>query len=412
MARRYTTLTARGRCLLAAGLAAAACAVGLDERDLLRVAVFALALPLLALPYARLLRSGVTAHRELPSAEVTAGEETPVRLHVHTRGGVGGELTLCEALPDTLGGSRRFRLPTAARRAAAGQPLDYVIRRPVRGAHHLGPLSLTAGDPLGLARSRARVGPPSSLLVVPAVTALAPGIPRHGSGTHGDTAAPAPAGSGEPDMVVREYRHGDDVRKVHWPSTARHDELMVRTEEPLPGGRVTVLLDHRGSAHGSSGAAGSLEWAVSFAASVCARLGQSGKRFRLVGTDRTVLAEEGAPRGKPGSEALLATLARLPHTLEPELYCPNEPSRCVIAVLGACGHTDAEALVSSRGAKAGGLAVLLDVPGTRGSQTGEPVLLGAGWHVVRAGPEADPARVWRELLGAGTREARAPAGRR
>jgi uncharacterized protein (DUF58 family) len=417
MARRHTALTMRGGCVLTAGLAAAACAAVLDERDILRIAVFAVVMPVLALLYARLLRAGVSAHRELPPERVTVGEDALVRIRVEVRGGIpGGGLDLQESLPRVLGASPRFHLNAPTRRAAAGYPLDYTVPRLVRGVHHLGPLWLSAGDPLGLARSSARVGQTSPLLAVPAVTALPPGTPRGGAGNHPGAAASAPVGTGEPDVIVREYRHGDDARKVHWRSTARRDELMVRTEEPPAGVPTTVLLDHRASAHRGSAAA-SLEWAVSFAASVCAHVGQSGQRYRLIGADGTVLADEASTGGQHGRELVLDCLARLGGSPERVLRCPPEPGRRLIAVLGACRPADAEALASCPSGGAAGVAVLLngDAPRRRTREAGHweagSVLGDAGWTVVHAGAGNDPARVWAKLLARSAPETTAPGWR-
>jgi uncharacterized protein (DUF58 family) len=421
MAGKRTGLTARGGCLLAAGLAAAVCAVVLDERDFLRIGAFAVAVPLLALPYARLLRAGVTARRELVSSQVSVGEEAAVRLHVSARSRMpGGEFTVEDCLPDALGASPRFRLGAPARRAAGGRTLHYTIRSPVRGVHTLGPARLSAGDPLGLARSHAPIGRTARLRVFPAVTALPPGGPGDRAGEPGGGGPPGSAGAGEPDVMVREYRHGDGLRKVHWRSTARRDELMVRTEEPPVEVEVptTVLLDHRASAHRGSRTAASMEWAVSFAGSVCAHLGRRGRRYRLLAADGTVLADDSSTRGQQGRERVLDRLARLPRSPERDLCCPPEPGRRLVAVLGAARPADAEALAASRCGGPAGVAVLLDVdtwrgtPLEAGSWEAGVLLRDAGWTVVHAGAEHDPAWVWSELLGGSVGATPVPGGRR
>ena len=71
----------------------------------------------------------------------------------------------------------------------------------------------------------------------------------------GDSRARSVAVHGEDDAATREYRHGDDLRKVHWRSTARVGELMVRREEQPFQSRATVLLDSRTIAHRGSDSA-------------------------------------------------------------------------------------------------------------------------------------------------------------
>ena len=81
---------------------------------------------------------------------------------------------------------------------------------------------------------------------------------------------------------MREYRRGDDLRRVHWRSSARVGELMVRREEQPWQSRATVFLDNRAGAHRGQGIASSLEAAVSAAASIAVHLSQRGFTVRLV----------------------------------------------------------------------------------------------------------------------------------
>ncbi len=94
---------------------------------------------------------------------------------------------------------------------------------------------------------------------------------------------------GADDASIREYRQGDDLRKVHWRSTAKTGALMVRHEERPWQGHTCVLLDVRAVAHTASTPAAddprqssSLEWAVSFAASVVDHLLRAGRDTTLV----------------------------------------------------------------------------------------------------------------------------------
>ena len=101
------------------------------------------------------------------------------------------------------------------------------------------------------------------------------------SGT-GDNRPRAFAAAGTEDVTVREYRMGDDLRRIHWRSTARTDELMVRREEQPYQSRATVMIDTRDNAHRGSGPASSFEFAVSAAASIGSHLAGQGFTLRLL----------------------------------------------------------------------------------------------------------------------------------
>ena len=86
------------------------------------------------------------------------------------------------------------------------------------------------------------------------------------------------AAAGDDDVIPRAYRDGDELRRVHWRSTARYGELMVRREEQRWQDRAVLILDSRRSAHIGSGPSSSFEFAVSAAASIGVHLARSGPR--------------------------------------------------------------------------------------------------------------------------------------
>jgi uncharacterized protein (DUF58 family) len=222
--------------------------------------------------------------------------------------------------------------------------------------------------------------------------------------------------------VVRTYQQGDDLRKVHWRSTARRDELMVRVEERPWHGGATVLLDHRATAHRGSGPASSLELAVSLAASVCVHLQQRGQQVRLLTEDGRVLA--GGPDGPAGraADVVLDALAALRPSAQHGVQSTSalEGGSEVVAVLGAMRPEDVEQLLRHRPRGVRSHAVLLDVAawsaaawdgtvdragsygaggGGSADQADEAarLLVAAGWSVVVAPPDEDIASVWDRL---------------
>jgi len=183
---------------------------------------------------------------------------------------------------------------------------------------------------------------------------------------------------------------------VHWRSTARHDELMVRLEERPWRAGTTVLLDRRDAAHRGRGADSSLEFAISMAASVCAHLIGRGEPVDLVTEDGTALPG-------PPLDPLLDALAALRPSARADLTGPDLPTgRDVVAVLGALTAEHRESLMARH--SKGGYAVLLDTAtwdpadGRPGSaEASARALRNAGWTVAVAAAGTTPDRVWEAL---------------
>ncbi|MGH3694486.1 MAG: DUF58 domain-containing protein [Pseudonocardiaceae bacterium] len=401
MLRRLGSLTTRGRCLLAAGAAAALCAVLVNERDLLRVATFALMLPLLASVVVGRTQIGLRASRELVPSRTSVGGDCQVHLTLHVTGRCGGRLLLEDAAPQALGGPRRVVLARPLQHREV--QLIYPLRPTERRVYSIGPLTARVTDPFGLAEYRRTLTGNSPLVVLPEVVPLT-GLPAGselGAGAAGG--GPAGAGQGQDAVVVRSYQQGDDLRRVHWRTSARRDDLMVRVEEWSERSEVTVLLDHRAIAHRGAGPTASLEYALSLAASVYVHLRQRGPQVRLVTADGVVRAGAGQT-----TDTALDALAALCSTDQRDLAAIPEAAsrREVVAILGAVGPAALEQLLTKHLRATRGYAVLLDVAAwaTEGDGKIAPdpakaarLLVAAGWSVAVAGPEHSPSSVWSQL---------------
>ncbi|MHA6759269.1 DUF58 domain-containing protein [Streptacidiphilus sp. PAMC 29251] len=374
-------LTTRGRSFLAAGITAALCAYLLGQPALLRIALLLAALPLISAVMLMRTRYRVASGRRLTPSRAPAGQEARVHLRVDNVSRVPtGLLMLEDKVPYVLGPRPRFVLDRVEPRGH--REVSYRVRSDLRGRYPLGPLQLRLGDPFGLCELTRSFTAADVLTVVPQVQALAP-VRLSGEWTgYGDSHSRAVALAGEDDVVPREYRHGDDLRRVHWRSTAKYGELMVRREEQPLRSRATVLLDTRTVGHRGSGPASSFEWAVSAAASVSLHLLERGYAVRLLtDTGDAVTGPGGSGRGAASAEAsglLLDTLAMVQPSDGQSLVRAEEVLRLggeglVVALLGTLDDEQLAELSRLRRRTAAAVAILLD---------------SASWSLVRGGQNA------------------------
>jgi uncharacterized protein (DUF58 family) len=182
-----------------------------------------------------------------------------------------------------------------------------------RGVFDIGPLEVTLGDPFGIATMRFAAAGMTQLTVYPRIDHVDALPTAQGQDPHSGAQRPrALLGAGEEFYSLRQYEVGDDTRRVHWPSTARLGELMIRQDEMPWQTRATILLDVRSAVH----TAESLELAVSAAASIHDASRRLQSLIRLVSTDGT---DSGFAAGTAHDEAILEHLATVEATRDDRL---------------------------------------------------------------------------------------------
>ncbi|WNI19567.1 DUF58 domain-containing protein [Actinacidiphila sp. ITFR-21] len=362
-------LTTRGRSFVAAGVAATACSYVLGQSDLLRVGLLLAALPLVCVAVLYRTRYRVAGSRRLAPSRVPAMSEARVHLRVDNVSRVRtGLLMLQDRVPYVLGPRPRFVLDRVE--PGGHREVSYRVRSDLRGRYPLGPLQLRLTDPFGMCELTRSFSAHDTLTVVPSVEPLPPVRLAGESSGYGESRDRALALAGDDDVIPRGYRHGDDLRRVHWRSTAKYGELMVRREEQPNRARCTVLVDTRELAYFGSGPDSAFEWAVSGAASVATHMLERGFAVRLL-TDSgtTVPGPEGAGgfHGDSSDMAgvLLDTLAVVEHSTGEELSAAYEVLRSgteglLVAFLGDLDLKDAAGVGRMRQRAGAAIAFVLD----------------------------------------------------
>jgi uncharacterized protein (DUF58 family) len=208
--------------------------------------------------------------------------------------------------PSGLPGHRSRRIVSIPPRRSR----NWIVTTPLlrRGLYEWGPLIVTAVDPFGIFRRSRTFGEAQQILVYPPVVDLPhfqappanlPGEGRFRRRTHYIT--PNAAG-------VREYAPGDAFNRIHWRSTARTGELMVKTFELDPASDIWVILDLERRVHVGSGDDSTEEYAVRIAASVARHYIVANRPAGLMqfGRDLRILEPE---RGQNQLTRILETLA-------------------------------------------------------------------------------------------------------
>lgn len=243
--------------------------------------------------------------RRIVPERARAGQPVTVVLEVRNEGGGAAPLVLIEdRLPHGLSGTARFAihgLEPSGERAAR-----FVLRAKRRGRYEIGPLRLSFVDPFSLARVRTQISGASGFLIHPRVEKLA--MPRD-LGERRSVSSSAlrqPTTTlGEDFYTLREYVEGDDLRKIHWPSTAKRARYMIRQEETPWHNRATIILDDRPGPYEGVHDGSSFERAIEAAASLADLHHRSGYSYRLAGAHYP-----GVPGGR-GNEHLARCLDAL-----------------------------------------------------------------------------------------------------
>ncbi len=371
-------LTTRGRSVISAGVTSIVCGFLLGQPDLFRIGGFLTLLPIVLGATITLRRQPLDSTRNLHTPRVQVGSPTEVLLTVlHSPQRKWGVTLAEDYLPYSVGVSPRFVLPGHARGTQAC--VSYTIHPQRRGRYLLGPLRIIETDPLGMTRQTKHLTQRTELLVLPRVTALPDGpLPRTDSGI--GLRKQLLTETGTDDASTRPYQTGDDTRRVHWRSSAKRGELMVRQAEPRQLRQASVVLDNRAIGFAS---AKSFEWAVEMAASILTHLSSTGYQVRLL-TDLSQVTDQLAP-----CSSLMNSLAEL--KLGPQHSLLDAISRVsatelVICILGELDPATVHALSSTR--VAGTLPIAF-------SQSLAQVEL-PGWRLIQV-PTENPAASWGRL---------------
>ncbi|WP_205474638.1 DUF58 domain-containing protein [Nocardioides sp. SYSU D00038] len=418
MREALSGLTVRGRAFLAAGATAIVCAILLGQPALTRVGVLVLALPLLTAAVLGRSRYRLALVRSVTPQVVTAGQGARVTLSLVNEGRTpSGVLLLEDQVPYVLGTRPRFVLEGIG--YGWRKEVSYQVRSDVRGRFEIGPMAVRVNDPFGLVELGRAFRTTTPLVVTPRTVRLS-SIPLGGAWTgSGDNRPRAFAIGSAEDLTVREYRRGDDLRRVHWRSSARTGELMVRREEQPWQSRATLFVDNRARVHRGQGIASSLETAVSAAASIAVHLSQRGFSVRLVtaeGEDPSTAwhARESELNTGPLLEALAVVEPHPGHGLDTGWLTEQGHGGLTVGVFGSLASHDLPVVRRMQSHTGSALAIALDVDAWVSSSAeagaNARLLTRQAWRAVPLGPRDRLEAVWEELGRGSAQGSRARGG--
>lgn len=284
----------------------------------------------------------LVATRRLSPARVHCGQAARVDLRLDNRGR--SRSPVVQARDPFDDGRRWARFRVAPIPPGTGAAAAYRVPTDHRGVFTLGPLQIIRQDPLGLAVRSFDVAAAAVLIVYPAIDQIPPMPHTRGHDPRGGTRPqPAMGPQGDEFYALRPYVVGDDLRRVHWASSARADDLLVRQDELPWQGRAAVVLDNRAAVLTDDG----FETAVSAAASILSACVGAGAEVRLLTTDG---GDSGWGSGVHHLDVLLERLAEVGTTEDRQASIVR-----VLAGIRSVGSDTALAVITTARASDGDL---------------------------------------------------------
>lgn len=238
-------MTLRGLGALACGVLAVAAGRVFGVVELIAVGVALVALVIVCVVVVHLPRGRLRVARRLRPERITVGQPAHVDLRLSPGGRLpSGLLRIKDGVADTGGAVlHSASIPRRHQRQAT-----YRVKPPRRGIITIGPLRAERLDAFGLARKTVATLDASELIVHPEIVTVPPPPRPRAVDLASSVSDPAQDRRGDDFHALRPYEQGDDLRRVHWKATARHDDLMIREHDDSREGRTTVVIDVRASA--------------------------------------------------------------------------------------------------------------------------------------------------------------------
>ncbi|GEL94251.1 DUF58 domain-containing protein [Cellulomonas composti] len=356
-------------------------------------------------------RRALAVRRVLTPNPVHAGERLQVEVEIRStdpssRARLAG-LRFAEQAATELSAGRPLR--ARVQRAPGVVTVTYGVDAARRGRWPLGPLVVTRSDVFATVAATTTLGEQAEVTVWPTVVALpAPNDVLVGEPDRVALGARSPSTD---DSSLRDYREGDDLRRVHWRSSARRGELLVRSDERAGMRPVSVLVDlPPRPTH--------LEWSISLVASVALAMLDAGHPVRLLDGVGAHLRPVGVPylhtrhdgaraalldatvdlESPRGSTEALARVVAATHLLEHA----EAGGEIVIGVLGPLGP-GARAALTHVAEAAQGWAMVRSDPAhpseERDAEHTVRALRRAGWRACTVTPGEPLVDCWLRLLG-------------
>jgi uncharacterized protein (DUF58 family) len=361
----WLLLTLRGKTFVVTGGVLLLGGVLFGQRDVLWFGLFLFLLPLVAILIVARSRLRLTCERRVTPQEAIVGERLTGELVITKSGQLPtGLLHFEDDVPRGLGRPPRFTVHRFA--GEWRREITYPMAGLRRGRFHTGPLTVRATDPFQLVKLDRRFSATSEVQVTPRIVPLPMMRTVSGAGSTGD-ALPQKAGViGSDDVLVREYHPGDDVRRIHWRTTARRGELFVRREEQAWDPTATVILDSRSAAHAGTGRGSSFEWAVSAAASIALHFLDAGFRVDLFDAGGAMVRGERMTQATVSRQQIIdemtdvETSPRATLTRTVEHAALAQRGQLMVCVMGRLTRGDVEVLLGAQRNRARCFAFVLD----------------------------------------------------
>jgi uncharacterized protein (DUF58 family) len=297
-------MTTRGRFTLALGIGTYLAAWAFGAQVLYAPAVGLLLAVGAAIIWTSALARPLRLHRHVDRERPIEGDDVMVRVELEAEGGV---LPATAFLNEPAGslGERNVVVARDGRFLRAAYRLSGVPR----GRYRFTGARAVVEDPFGLARRVQPLEDSAPLLVYPRLAKLNALFAERGARAHGAGRILLRRPAGFELHSVREYQSGESLRRVHWPSTARRSQLMVKELEDSPRDEIVVVLDAQ-SGHGAGTppdssfdaqvrAAGSILWAH-------ARRGRHARLVVTSGIDDDAISIRSYERDWPRALEILA----------------------------------------------------------------------------------------------------------